>query len=65
MGLCGATSPGPTEQHGYVARLVTSIRVPRLGQDLLSQANPWRDWESCHRSGVTPGVAPVMTDRVA
>jgi hypothetical protein len=43
------TGPGLTVLCGYVARPVTPISVAWLGLDLLSQPDPWRDWESCHR----------------
>jgi hypothetical protein len=62
--LYGATRPRLTELRGYVVR---------LAQDLMSQPNQWRDWESCHRvwrdswngtsharqSGVT-GALPIV-----
>jgi hypothetical protein len=47
--LSCTTDPGLPELRGHVAWLVAPIRVARLGQDLLSQPNPWRDWESRHR----------------
>jgi hypothetical protein len=45
----GATGPGVTVLCRYVTREVTPISVARLGLDLLSQADPWHDWKSCHR----------------
>jgi hypothetical protein len=45
----GMTSPRLTVLRRYVAVLVAPISVAQLGQDLLSQLDPWCDW-----AGVTP-----------
>jgi hypothetical protein len=44
----GTTGPVVTVLCRYVAWAVVSISVAWLGLDLLSQVDPWRDWESCH-----------------
>jgi hypothetical protein len=44
----GVTHLGPTGHCDTLARLVASIGLVRLPQDLLGYNELWHDWQSCH-----------------